>query len=68
MRPRFKGRFYHLYLCGIQQHFEISWRFGSQVALLEPGEGHTVIGAEQQHLQEELGSWPWWVLDTGLTL
>lgn len=68
MRPRFKGRFYHLYLCGIQQHFEISWRFGSQVALLEPGEGLTVIGAEQQHLQEELGPRPWWALDTGLTL
>lgn len=68
MRPRFKARFYHLYLCGIQKRFKISWRFGSQVALLEPGEGHTVTRAEQQHLQEELGPRTWWVLDTGLTL
>ena len=54
MRPRFKARFYNLYSCGIQLRFKTSWRFGSQVALLEPGEGHTVIRAEQQHLRRSL--------------
>ena len=68
VRPRFKARFYHLYSCGVQPRFKTSWRFASQVALLELGEGHTVIRAEQQHLQEEFGPRTWRLLNTGLTL